>query len=101
MTNLHNEFNQNVQFNGERYKVDLARKADHPAILSDYELCVNRLKSLQQRMLNEPEVIQEYNQIIEDQVNKGIVEKIPAEEGDVKESKTVHYLPHHAIIRSD
>ena len=101
LTNPHDEFNQNVQFNGERYEVELPWKADHPTISSDYELCVNRLKSLQRRMLNEPEVIQEYNQIIEDQVNKGIVEKIPAEEGDVKESETVHYLPHHAVIRSD
>lgn len=52
-------------------------------------------------MLREPDLIEEYNQILEDQMRQGIVEKVPAEEGKVKESKGVHYLPHHAVIRRD
>ena len=52
-------------------------------------------------MLKEPELIEEYNQIIEDQMRQGIVEKVPAEEDKVKESKSMHYLPHHAVIRRD
>ena len=74
---------------------------NHPAISSDYELCLARLKSLQRKMLREPEVIKEYNQIIEEQLNKGIVEKIPVEEANEKEVENVHYLPHHAVIRRD
>lgn len=74
---------------------------NHPAISSDYELCVNRLKSLQRKLLKDPELIREYNQIIEEQMKKGIVENIPAEEDKEKESENVHYLPHNAVIRRD
>ena len=71
---------------------------NHPAISSDYELCVNRLKSLQRKLLKEPELIREYNQIIEEQLSKGIVEKVAAEDN---EKENVHYLPHQAVIRRD
>ena len=80
-TNLNQKsdcFNKNVCFNGERYKVELPWKENRPAISSDYELCANCLKSLQRKMLREPEVIHKYNQIIEDQARKGIVEKLAA-----------------------
>ena len=70
-------------------------------ISRDYELCLGRLKSLQQKMLKEPEVIHEYNQIIDEQVNKEIVEKVATEENKGKESERVHYLPHHAVIQRD
>ena len=59
------------------------------------------MKCLQRKMFKEPEVIHEYNQIIEDHVNKGIVEKVATEENKGKENERVHYLPHHAVIRRD
>ena len=94
-------FNDNVRFNGERYEVELPWKENRPVISSDYELCVDRLKSLQRRLLKDPELIQEYHRIIEDQISQGTVEKVPAEQGEVNESETVHYLPHHGVIRRD
>ena len=39
-------FNDNVRFNGERYEVELPWKENRPVISSDYELCVDRLKYL-------------------------------------------------------
>ena len=71
---------------------------NHPAISRGYELCVNRLKSLQRKLLKEPELIREYNQIIEEQLSKGIVEKVAAEDN---EKENVHYLPHQPVIRRD
>lgn len=52
-------------------------------------------------MLKEPEVIHEYNQIIEEQVNKGIVKKVATEENKGNENERVHYLSHHAVTRRD
>lgn len=43
MKNTNDEFNQNVQFDGTRYEVELPSKENHPATSNDYELCVNRL----------------------------------------------------------
>ena len=72
---------------------------NHPAISRGYELCVNRLKSLQRKLLKEPELIREYNQIIEEQLSKGIVERVAAEKDSDEEE--VHDLPHHAVIQRD
>ena len=98
ITKSHDGFNKQVRFNGQRYEVPLPWRDNHPAISSDYELCVNRLKSLQRKLLKEPELIREYNQIIEEQLSKGIVEKVAAEDN---EKENVHYLPHHVVIRRD
>ena len=38
-------FNENVCFNGHRYEVQLPWKENRPTVPSDYELCVNRLRS--------------------------------------------------------
>ena len=81
--------------------MELPRKENHPAISSDYELCLSHLKCLQQKMLKEPEVIHEYNQIIEEQVNKGIVKKVATEENKGNENERVHYLSHHDVTRRD
>lgn len=48
-------FNENVCFNGHRYEVRLPWKDNRPTVPSDYELCVNRLRSLQRKLLKEPE----------------------------------------------
>ena len=61
--------------------------------------CVNRLQSLQRKLLKEPELIHEYNKIIEEQLSKGIMERVAAEKDS--EEEEVHYLPHHAVIRRD
>ena len=98
ITKSQDGFNKQVRFNGQRYEVPLPWRDNHPAISSDYELCVNRLKSLQRKLLKEPELIREYNQIIEEQLSKGIVEKVAAEDN---EKENVHYLPHHVVIRRD
>ena len=46
-------------------------------------------------------MIHEYNQIIENQVNKGYVEKVATEENKGQENERVHYLPHQDVIRRD
>ena len=50
------------------------------------------------RLRNEPEVLKEYDNVIRDQLNKGIVEFASEPNEDVKR---VHYIPHHAVIRQD
>jgi hypothetical protein len=45
-----------------------------------------------------PAILREYNAIIQDQLERGIVEVVE-DLGDTP--KMVHYLPHHAMIRQD
>ena len=57
--------------------MQLPWKESDTTVPSDYELCIQRLCSLQRKFLREPELIKEYNQIFEEQLNRGSVEKIP------------------------
>ena len=93
--------NENICFSGQQHEVQLPWKENHPTVPNHYELCVNRLRSLQRKLLKEPELIKEYNQIIVEQVNNGIVERIPTEEKMEKMGENVHYLSHHAVVRRD
>ena len=51
------------------------------------------------KMLRQPELLQEYNQIIQQQIQDGIVvEKVPDEEIENTDNESVHYLPHHGVV---
>ena len=52
------------------------------------------MKSQLRRLKKEPELLKEYDSIIREQVEKGIVEQVSSLE-------KVHYLPHQAVIRKD
>jgi hypothetical protein len=73
---------------------------DRPEIGNDFDLCYNRLKLLHRKLKKQPELLSEYNKCIEDQIQAGIVEKVPAAE-DNKNQEDVHYLPHRGVIRND
>lgn len=94
-------FNESVHFNGERYEVELPWKEDRPTIPSGYKLCENRLRALQRRMLHHPELMKEHDQIIQEQTRNSIVENVPDDEINNEDNDTIHYLPHHAVIRRD
>ena len=46
-------------------------------------------------MQDKPDFLQKYDEIIQDQCKKGIIEKIPPDSG---ETGIKHYIPHHAVI---
>ena len=45
-----------------------------------------------------PTLLHNYDHIIQDQIEKGIVKDVPTHEAD---SSPLHYLPHHAVVRVD
>ena len=53
-------------------------------------------------MKAKPELLSEYDKIIKEQEQNGIVERAPVKnnESDL-EAKSVHYSPHHAVVRKD
>jgi len=93
------QFLLEIQFDGARYEVRLPWKEDYPSsdIPDHFHLCLNRLKYLQQRLLKTPDVLQEYNQIIKEQLDQGIIEAV-VNPNDTRTS-CIHYLPHHAVVQ--
>nr|CAD2202351.1 unnamed protein product [Meloidogyne enterolobii] len=89
------EFEENLTFNGDRYEVKLIWNEEVNNLTDNYYLALGRLKSTRKKLL-EKGLIQSYNEIMQDQFNKGIIEKAPREKGAV-----THYLPHHYVERAD
>ena len=55
------------------------------------------MKSQLKRLGKEPDLLKEYDVIIKEQVELGIVEPL----AELEKTNKVHYLPHQAVIRKD
>ena len=95
---VYDEANSNIKFRGGRYEVSLPWKQFHPALPANYHLSQTRLHSLLKHLRQNPEVLRAYDHVIQEQIEKGIVEDAPIVRDT---SNLLHYLPHHAVIRSD
>ena len=93
---VHEEFLDDIKFNGKRFSVKLPFK-EAPSILPDnYNHSLNRLKGLIKCLKADPELFQEYNSVMKEQC---ILEDV-----DLSKPTTVgrvHYLPHHPVVRKD
>ena len=87
------QFLPEIQFNDARYEVILPWKEDYPSndIPNHFHLCFNHLKYLQQRLLKIPDVLHEYNDIIREQLDQGIIEAVVDSSNTT--SGHIHYLP--------
>ena len=88
------KFSETLQYEQGRYTVSWPWKEDQPDLPENRTLALGRLKSLVSNMKNNPELIQKYDDIITDQLNKGIIEKV----GSESNSLIKHYIPHHAVV---
>lgn len=88
------KFSETLKYEQGRYTVTWPWKEDRPDLPENRALALGRLKSLVTRMKNNPELIQKYDGIITDQLDRGIIEKV----GSESNSLIKHYIPHHAVV---
>ena len=88
------KFSETLKYDEGRYTVTWPWKEEQPDLPDNRALALGRLKSLVSRMRNNPELIQKYDDIITDQREKGIKEKV----GSESNSLIKHYIPHHAVV---
>ena len=74
-----------------RYEVGLPWRENMPTLPSNYEVCVSRLISLVWRLKREPEVLEQYDDVIQDQIQNNIIEIVDLEHHDVPEEKTLSH----------
>ena len=96
---VYEKFTQSIKLKDKRYEVKLPWKESHPVLPDNYQLSEKRLKHLLTRLRKDPEILQEYDNVIKEQLKEGIVEVV--DEQHPGEIGKVHYLPHHAVIRRD
>jgi len=77
---LYDDFTGAVKFENGRYKVPLPWKEFHDPLPGNYQLSVNRLQGLLRRLKQEPAILKEYDDTIQDQLRKGIIEAVPPDE---------------------
>ena len=96
---LFEDFEKSISFKDGRYEVCLPWKEPHPELTDNYRLSCKKLDGLLKRLRQNPPVLHEYDKVIKNQVNRGIVEIVSQPE--IISGKGAHFLPHHAIVRED
>ena len=95
------QFSEVIKFQNGRYEVPLPWKDPTTHIPDNYQLSLKRLYSLLKRLKESPEKLQQYDQVIKEQLRLGIVEPVVNSEEDEMKGRRIHYLPHHGVIRKD
>lgn len=90
-----------VKFNGDRYEVLLPFKEEHPVIPDNYLLARNRLTSSLKRLKSKPEILQQYDAVIKEQLNLDVVEMIDESHEEQCLPGTVHHIPHKEVVKED
>ena len=96
---VHEAFEKNLSFEDSKYSVHLPWKKHHKLLPDNFENSVARLSSQLKRLRREPEILKEYDAIIRDQLQCGIIEKV--DHTKCPDVGKVHYLPHHGVVRRD
>ena len=98
---LYDEFVEQVEFVGGRYEVKLPFKECHEVLPDNFALSRSRLNSLMGRLKSQPEVLKQYDQVIQEQLDQGVVEPVSTTQASTQTVGKTHYLPHHEVIRTD
>ena len=94
---VHEALLDKIKFNGTKYSVKLPWKQGHGHLPTNYSNSLARMKGQIKRLTGEPKLLSEYDNIIKEQLNSGIIERV----GELENKERVHYLPHQADIRKD
>ena len=98
---VHDKFLQDIKFVDNRYQISLPFKDSGNTILPDnFSMSLKRLKIQVQRLKSyKTDILKEYNSVICEQLEQGIVEHVDVAE--LKERGTLHYLPLREVLRTD
>lgn len=97
---VYEEFQKKIEFKNGRYEVSLPWKPLQKKLPSNFTLAKKRLLGLLNRLRHNPDIRREYQAVIQNQLQQGIVEEVI--EGTLTNTDArAHYLSHHAVIRKD
>ena len=85
-----------IKFENNRYSVSLPFKVNRPILPDNYQLSLNRLKKLKERLKKTPHLLNE-NKIFDEYLKLGIIE----EDQTQRDTGHVAYLPHNEVVKED
>ena len=83
-----------LKYHGKRYYVSWPFKEDVANLHDIYWLCYLILKSINKRLKEKGKLLLNYDQVLKDLENQGIIEEVPKKE----ETLLVHYLPLYLVV---
>jgi len=84
---VYQQFEKEISLKSGIYEVCLPRKEVHPKLPTHYDLSLKRLTGLLRRLRQSPDILQRYDTVSKEQLEKGIVEIV----GDAKsQSNSIH-----------
>ena len=95
---IYSSFKENLAFGNNRYKTKLPFKEYSEALLDNFNLSNIRLNNLKTRLDKNKNLMIEYDKIIKQYINDGIVEPVRSTKTSY-DLGSVHYLPHRAVVR--
>ena len=88
------QFNELISFRDGRYQVVWPWKCQNPDLPVNLDIVIGRMRSLARHLQGNLDLLRKYDDIIQGQVKKGIIEVTEY----MKENDKKHYLPHHPAI---
>ena len=93
--NVYKEFKEQLGRSQEGYyETGLLWKANHPPLANNEAGSLRRLESLVKRLQKQPNLLERYDSVIQDQLTQGIVERVQD-----KPVAKEFYIPHKAVVR--
>lgn len=90
-----------MRFDENHYEVSLPFKDECPTIPDNYLLARNRLSSSLKRLRSKLELSQQYDNVIKEMLNCGVVELVGRSKEVQVRPGTVHYIPHKEVVKED
>jgi hypothetical protein len=87
------KFNDTVKVVDDRYEVQWPWRMEDPDLKTHENLAIGRLRFVMRRLVTDEHARSQYDKIIKDQLDKGVIEVAP-----VVPDGLVHYIPHHAVV---
>ena len=94
---IHEGIIDDILFTGDRYSVGLPWKVGHAPLPTNYPNSLNRLKSQLKKLRLHPDLLEMYNNVILDQVQRGVIEQVAL----MEQAEQIHYIPHQAVCREN
>ncbi|GBN86242.1 hypothetical protein AVEN_58998-1, partial [Araneus ventricosus] len=86
-------FNETVEFKNDRYVVHLPFRKSYDELSDNYSLAKQRFQNLWRRFSHDPELHQQYREIIRDYVEQGIIEEVKDDIKGNESNRPLYYLP--------
>ena len=93
------EFENSLKFdeNEKCYEASYPFKTEHGVLGDNFNLCKKRLEKLTKTFEKDKELLENYDNVFKEQLNKGIIEIAPIDQ----EIGKTHYIPHHAVLKPE